>query len=617
MARRRPAKRSKKGRRSRRIPERAQEARASLRRRIVSVAGWGLGLLSALAVLVLLVLARLPDPARLLAEREALRITVLAEDGSILAERAPQGRAYVRLGEISPWLVQAVVAVEDRRFFAHWGVDLRGMLRAAWQNLRTGSYTAGGSTITQQLAKNLYLSGERTLARKLRELVLALWLELRLGKEDILELYLNRVYFGEGAYGAEAAARIYFGKSAGELDLAEAAMLAGVLRAPSRLAPTRNLAAARARAGVVLRAMAELGMVTPEEADEALRRAARPRTRPTGFAGHVVERALSEARAALGWRSGALVLRTSLIPGLQRRVEAVLRERVGSRSGLQGAVVVLDRAGRILAYAGGVGAQALRRDRAGGLPRQPGSAFKLFVYLAALQAGWTPESRIADRPLAIDGWSPKNADRRFRGLVSLEEAFALSLNAAAAGLAQEVGIDRIAALAHRLGIASPLRRVPSLALGTSEVTLLELAAAYAVLATDGAYRAPRLVQRITDGAGRILWRNPGSAMPVAAPEERAAMRRLLRAAVAYGTGRRAALPGLVVFGKTGTSQGPRDAWFVGFAEGVTVGVWVGRDDQGPLGSISGGGLPAEIFREIIAFAVLGAGAETASAEAVP
>ena len=566
----------------------------------MSVAAWCLGLLSALALLALLVVVRLPDPARLLAEREALRITVLAEDGSILAERAPEGRAYVRLGEISPWLVQAVVAVEDRRFFAHWGVDLRGMLRAAWQNLRTGSYSAGGSTITQQLAKNLYLSGERTLARKLRELVLALWLELRLGKEDILELYLNRVYFGEGAYGAEAAARVYFGKSAGELDLAEAAMLAGLLKAPSRLAPTRDLVAAQERAAVVLRAMAELGMVTPEEAQHALRLPARPGTRPAALAGHAVERALSEARAVLGWRSGALVLRTSLWPRLQRRVEAVLRARLGSRSGLQGAVVVLDARARIRAYVGGVGPTARARDRVGALRRQPGSAFKLFVYLAALEAGLGPQSPVEDRPLDIDGWRPRNADGRYRGTVTLTEAFAWSLNAAAARLAQRTGIASVAAAARRLGITSPLREVPSLALGTSEVTLLELASAYAAFAGDGRWRPPRLLLRVADGAGRILFAAGDEAKTAVDAEARAAMRRLLRAAVASGTGRRAALPGVPVFGKTGTSQGPRDAWFVGFAGGFTVGVWVGRDDGAPVAGLSGGGLPALIARDILA-----------------
>ncbi len=598
MARRRRAKTAGAGRSPRRRkPQPRRRARLfALLRRLAA----GLLLLAVLLAGAFIWLApELPDPRALVERSKGVRITLLAADGAILAERGLSGRVFLRLGEISPWLVKAVLATEDRRFFEHPGFDPLGILRALIANLGSGRYVAGGSTITQQLAKNLYLSPERSLRRKLREFVLALWLEARLSKTEILELYLNRVYFGAGAYGAAAAARTYFGKSARDLDLAESAMLAGLLKAPSRYAPTRNPARARERAATVLGLMVRAGFISEAEAERARAHPAMPRRTGGRFAGHFVDRVLTRIARRFPHPEQDLVVRTTLDPALQRRAEETLNRALAPYPALQGAVVAVDAAGAVRAYVGGRGREGAAFDRAGAVRRQPGSAFKLFVYAAAFERGARPSDVIDDRPLTVAGWSPRNHDGRYRGAVTLEQAFALSLNAATVRLAQRVGIPAIVAVARACGIASPLTPVPSLALGTSEVTPLELTGAYATVMRGGVHRPPRLITRVADATGRVLARPTSGAQPVLAPDSAAALDRLLAAVVAYGTGRQAALPGRRVRGKTGTSQGPRDAWFVGYAGDVAIGVWVGRDDGRPIGRISGGTLPARIFRDIL------------------
>ena len=551
------------------------------------------GLVAAGFLLLVATLPTLPDPAKLVAG-EGARTTVLAADGTVLAEWQDRGPVRLRLGEISPHLVQAVLAVEDRDFFAHPGVDPRGLLRALWATLTTGDYGPGGSTLTQQLAKNLLVGRERTLLRKLRELAAALYLELTLSKEEILELYLNHVYFGAGAWGAEAAARTYFAKSAAELDALEAAMLAGLLKAPSRLSPFVDPTAARARTRTVLRLMVEAGAL-----DAATARTLAERPLPVvarrGFARHPLARVRRELAAALGPAVGERVVRTRLDPALQRRVERLLATHVAARAGVEAAAVVLDSAGFVRALASSD--RAAVRDRADGLRRQPGSAFKPFVYAAALEMGLAPDVRLMDRPVRIEGWSPRNWDGRYRGEVSLEQAFALSLNTVAVTLQERVGRDRVIALARRAGITAPLRPLPSLALGTEPVTLLELTRAVGSLVV-GRRLSGKLVVRVQDGAGRVQWEVEGAGAPVVRDSTRRALRRLMRAAVRYGTARQAAVARADVGAKTGTSQGPRDGWIVGFVDGMVVGVWVGRDDGRPVPGLAGGGLPARIFTAI-------------------
>jgi penicillin-binding protein 1A len=578
--------------------------RSLLRRLIGALPSLFVVLLLAWAALFLLLAPELPDTDALFADAEQRTVTLLAADDTPLAERAAEGARFLRLDEVAPHLVKAVLAIEDHRFYEHFGVDPRGLLRAAWQNLRAGEVVAGGSTITQQLAKNLFLTPERSWKRKLQELALALWLEARLSKTEILTLYLNRVYLGAGAYGVEAAARRYFGKSAKEVTLAEAALLAGLLKAPSALAPTRDLDAARERAAVVLRRMAELGWITPQQANAA--RAAPAKLAPetkTDLAGHFLDWVLDDLTEHLGKHGRDLVVRTTLDRRLQVAAQEALRAALAregaARAVEEGAIVVLDASGAVRAMVGGESYRTSRLNRAANARRQPGSAFKPFLYLAALEKGWTPESPIEDRPIAIGEWRPENIDGRYRGRVSLADAFALSLNAAAARLIREVGPESVVATARRLGIAAPLPAVPSLALGTAEVSLVELTSAYLPFATGGIRPTVHAVREVRDDRGRTLYRFAPSSRRVIEPATAAAMQRLLAAVVERGTGRSARLDDRVVIGKSGTTQSYRDAWFVAAAGELLVGVWVGNDDGRPMQKVTGGDLPARIAREVL------------------
>jgi penicillin-binding protein 1A len=561
-------------------------------------------LLVAWAALFLLVAPELPDTDALFADSEQRTVKLLAADGSTLAERGATGARFVRLDAVAPRLVQAVLATEDKRFWSHFGVDPIGLARAALANLRAGEVVAGGSTITQQLAKNLFLTPERSLKRKLQELALALWLEARLSKEEILTLYLNRVYLGAGAWGVEAAAQRYFGKPAKEVTLAEAAMLAGLLKAPSALAPTRELDRARERAAIVLGRMVEEGHIGAEEAAVARGRPARlaPETR-TDLAGHFLDWVLDDLTEHLGKHGRDLVVRTTLDRRLQQAAEQALRQALaaeGAAAGVEeGAVVLLDASGAVRAMVGGESYRANRLNRAASARRQPGSAFKPFLYLAALRQGWTPERRLEDAPVAIGDWRPANLDGRYRGRVSLEDAFAFSLNTAAVRLIQSVGPREVVRTARELGIASPLPEVPSLALGTAELTLLELAGAYLPIATFGLRRPVFAVSEVRDDRGRVLYRHVGSERRVLDERVAATMQGLMAAVVERGTGRAARLPDRAVMGKTGTSQDNRDALFVGFAGDLLAAVWVGNDDGRPMKGVTGGGLPARIWREIL------------------
>ncbi len=542
----------------------------------------------------------LPDTDALFADAEQARVTLIAADGSVLAERGAAGTAFVRLGEVSAVLKDAVIATEDRRFYRHFGVDLRGTIRALLSNLAAGGVVAGGSTLTQQLAKNLFLTPERALKRKMQELILALWLEARLSKDQILELYLNRVYLGAGAYGVEAAAQRYFGKPAAEVDLAEAALIAGLLQAPSRFAPTNDLDRANRRAATVLRLMVETGKITADEAAAARANPARLATAGgSEVAGHFTDWVLDSLTEHLGKPQQSWVVRTTLDPQVQRAAERIVASQLADQPGIEAALVLLDGRGAVRAMVGGRSYRTDRFNRAAFGRRQPGSAFKPFVFLAALENGWAPGDSVDARPLTIDGWTAGNQGGREYAAVSLDEALARSINTAAVRLGQEVGIVQVAERARLLGISSPLRPVPSLALGTSEVTPLELTAAYQVFATDGLRRPVFGVERVSDAGARVLYQHRHSEVQVVDPLVARQLRTMLTNVVRYGSGQAASLPDRQVMGKTGTTQGNRDAWFVGFSGDLILGVWVGRDDNRSMPGISGASLPARLWAQVM------------------
>ena len=544
----------------------------------------------------------LPRPEEALAATRRPSVTLLASDGSLLATSGDLYGETVRLRDLPAHVPAAFIAIEDRRFRDHGGLDLVGVARALVANLTAGRVVQGGSTITQQLAKNLFLTPERSLRRKVQEALLALWLEGRFSKDELLTIYLNRVYLGAGTFGVDAAARLYFGVPAQRLTAGQAAVLAGLPRAPSRLNPRVNPSAALGRAVEVLEAMVETGAIPAAAAmreAERIRFAAAP-SRDAGWFADWVREGLAE-RAP---RGADLLLRTTLDSRLQGAVEARLDALLagpGRAAGVhQGAVVALDAGtGAVRAMAGGRDYRASPFNRATQARRQPGSAFKAFVYLAAIEAGASPEDLVADGPVNLGGWSPGNGNWRARGEISIEDAFAHSVNTAAVRVMQRAGGPRaVAAAAQRAGLPGPFPREASIALGTAEVTLLDLVTAYAPFANGGQRVAPFGVLEARAEGHPVAWLPPAPA-PVITAAQAAAMRRLMAATVARGTGRAAAVPGLAVAGKTGTTQDNRDAWFIGMAGGLVMGVWLGNDDATPMEGVAGGGLPARLFREIL------------------
>lgn len=548
-----------------------------------------------------------PHPLAMRTKERAPVIRILARDGSVLAERGA-AHDYMPLDLLPAHVVGAVVAIEDRRFFEHSGVDPWGFARAVMANLRAGRMAQGGSTLTQQLAKNLFLSPERTFSRKLEELALAFWLELRLSKADILELYLNRVYFGAGAYGIEAASQRYFDKSARALSIGEAALIAGLLKAPSKYSPFASPDLALMRARVVISKMAETGVITQSQAQAAVSERiafAKPQSEsvPDGL-DYAIDFVLERLPPLIGGGHGEVIVETTLDADLQKRAGEVVANalaRQGARLGAsQAAVVLLDNEGAIRAMIGGRNYAESQFNRAVKARRQPGSAFKPFVYLAALERGMLPETISYDLPLSINGWAPRNDNGTYVGKITLRQGLAQSVNTVAVRLNQQVGTARTIAVARRLGITSELRDDPSLALGTSEVSLLELAGAYAVLSNGGALVEPYAIRRVRLSSGRVVFARAGSgAMQVADPVLVGELSSMLNTAMMSGTGRRAVIPWHPAGGKTGTTQEFRDAWFVGYTAHLTAGVWIGNDNGAPMRHAVGGGLPAEIWHQIM------------------
>ncbi|MEZ5817820.1 MAG: PBP1A family penicillin-binding protein [Hyphomicrobiaceae bacterium] len=550
---------------------------------------------------------RFPDPRMLTVNEPGPRLRILARDGSVIAERG-DGNDFIPLDRLPRHLVDAVIAIEDRRFFSHWGLDPAGLVRAALANLRAGRTAQGGSTLTQQLAKNLFLTTERTLSRKLDEMVLALWLEIRLSKREILELYLNRVYFGGGAYGVEAAAKRFFGKSARSVNVAEAAVIAGLLKAPTRYSPFVNPGYARHRARVVIQAMLAARLVSPISAAAATRQSVHFSDADAGksLSGleYAVDYVLDRLPPLASVAKRQVVIETTIDPDIQRRAQssvATMLEKEGPAAKVgQAAVVVLDTGGGIRALVGGRSFAESQFDRAAKARRQPGSAFKPFVYLAALENGFWPDTPVVDEPIEIGEWSPRNYDGRFRGPITLTQALAHSVNTVAVRLQQQVGSDKVADMARRLGIRSPLRPDASMALGTSEVGLLELCAAYGTLAAGGLGVEPFVVRRIRTDEGEVLFeRHAPSPRMLVAPDTVGAINTMLNAAIVSGTGRRAAFPTHQTAGKTGTTQDFRDAWFVGYTAHLVAGVWFGNDDGSPMNRVTGGSLPALVWRDVM------------------
>jgi len=557
-------------------------------------AAYGIGILFLVTILWLIITAPL---SRALEPLPAPAMLLVADNGAPVARRGAVKDAPVDVTRLNPLTPAAFVAIEDRRFYSHWGIDPRGIARAAIANLRAGGVREGGSTITQQLAKTSFLSSNRNIKRKLQEVIIAFWLEAWLTKQEILSRYLSSVYFGDGVYGLRAAAHHYFGREPQNLSLAQSAMLAGMVQAPSRLAPTQHLAAAQARSRLVLAEMVETHQVPAARArSTALARPVGIDSRvPTGT--YFADWVAPAAQASFTADYGQITVPTTLNPALQRlAIRAVASAPVGAA---QIALVAMRPTGEVVAMVGGKSYKESPFNRASQARRQPGSAFKLFVYLAALRAGYTPDSLIDDTPVTIDGWKPVNSDGIYRGPITLREAFARSSNAATVRLAEKIGRANIIRAARELGVTSPLADRPSLALGASATSLIELTSAYAAIAGGRYPVAARGLPLKADPQRTIfsgLLERDGRLDP---NRDWAPMLDLLWAAANQGTGRRAALA-VPTFGKTGTTQENRDALFVGFAGDLVVGVWVGRDDNKSLGKVSGGTIPAAIWKSFMA-----------------
>ena len=534
-------------------------------------------------------------------------VRIIDRNGFLIANRGTTGGEALSLKEMSPWISKAVVAIEDRRFYDHYGVDPIGIARAMVTNIIHSRSKQGGSTLTQQLAKNLFLSPDRTLERKVQEALLALWLEHKYTKDQILEIYLNRVYLGSGAYGVEAASRRYFGKSAKDIDLMEAATLAGLLKAPSRLSPARDPKAANDRAKLVLAAMKEEGMVS--DAEVAMAEAepmARAQSYWTGSENYVADQVVQQLPFLIGETDKDIVVETTLDMTLERAAEEAIRTQISEngekRDVSQGALVSIDKSGAIRAMVGGVDYAQSQFNRATDAKRQPGSTFKPFVYLAALEAGRTPNTIRNDAPVRIGNWTPKNYGGKYMGEVTLTTALSHSLNSVAAQLIMEVGTDKVIEVAHRLGIHSALSDNASIALGTSEVSLLELTGAFVPFANGGYKPQLRLISKVEDTNGKTIYDfGEITANRVVQSDIVGMMNAMLEQTVENGTARKAAIDRPSA-GKTGTSQDYRDAWFIGYTTDYVTGIWFGNDDGHPMKTISGGSLPVRAWKSYMTVA---------------
>ena len=544
---------------------------------------------------------QLPPIDQLAIPKRPPNIAILGIDGTLMANRGDTGGPAIQLRELPAYLPKAFVAIEDRRFYSHAGIDPIGIARAAARNLTGRGGVQGGSTLTQQLAKNLFLTQERTFSRKIQEAILSLWLEHKFSKDQILELYLNRVYFGAGAYGVEAAARKYFGHSAKETTLSQAAVLAGLMKAPTKLAPNRNPKGAIERAAQVINAMQQEGFITEAMAKIALAQPAEVyRDTGAGSINYVADYVMDVLADTIGAIDQDLIVSTTIDPAMQASAEKALAEELDKQGPKfavrQGALISIDVNGQIKALVGGKSYAESQFNRAVAAKRQPGSSFKPFVYLTALEHGLTPDTIREDAPINIKGWQPENSTHQYSGAVTLTKALALSLNTVAVRLGLEVGAKNIAATAHRLGINSDLQINASIALGTSEVTPLELTGAYVAFANGGIGIQPHIIDKVRSGTGEMLYLRKGASNGrIIEAHYVAMMNTMMQETLLTGTARKAEVKGWQAAGKTGTSQDYRDAWFVGYTSQLVTGVWMGNDDASPTKRVSGGNLPVDVW----------------------
>jgi len=563
----------------------------------------------ALIVAVAVATAYLPSYSDLTKRNDlGQMIRVRAANGQVLVSMGPSFGNWLTYDQIPPEMRAALISTEDRRFRSHVGVDPIGLVRAVGSALVEGHRVRATSTITQQLARNIFLTNKRDYVRKLKEAILALALERKFSKDQILELYLNREYFGGGAYGIDAASRKFFGHSADHLSLGEAAILAGLVKAPSNYSPTADVEAARARSGVVLETMAKNGFITPDEAQAANPAAIKiQQTTSNNSVRYFTDWALPQLDTLIDQTTEPIDVWTTLDPGMQAAADRSIR--ANAPDGAQGALVAIDRDGAVRAMVGGKDYVSSIYNRATQAERQPGSAFKLFVYLSALESGMKPTDTIVDEPVTIDGWSPRNAERQNLGPVSLREAFSRSINTVSAKIGAQVGFSTIADMARRFGITTPISTYPSMVLGSSDVRLIEMTRAFASVANKGVAVTPYGIRKVVTADGRLLYNHDADEERVlVAPWVAAEMTDLLQSAVLSGTGRAAQI-GRPVAGKTGTTTSNKDGWFIGFSSGLTTGVWMGRDDARPVPGLQGGTAPARAFHDFMMVAVANRPAE--------
>jgi penicillin-binding protein 1A len=555
----------------------------------------------ALLTAVYIARAQLPSFEELKSSPNGQMIRVHAVDGTVLVSIGPSYGEWLPFNRIPRIMREATIAVEDKRFYSHIGVDPIGVARSLKVRLDRGRWVQGGSTITQQLARNVFLNNQKKFGRKFREWILALAMERKFSKEQVLELYLNKVYYGGGAYGIDAASRKFFGHGANRLSLSEAAIIAGLVKAPSNYSPTADAQAAVDRAQVVLHVMAANGVISASEAADADPNAVKLAPEPKqNSVRYFTDWALPQLEMLIDETERPLEVWTTLDLNMQRAADAAVR--ANAPAGAQGALVSLDRDGAVRAMVGGKDYVSSIYNRATQAQRQPGSAFKLFVYLSALEAGMTPESTVVDEPITINGWSPRNSSRRYSGQVTLRTAFAYSLNTVAARLGQQVGFTTVADMARRFGITSPINTQPSMVLGTSDVRLIDMTRAFASVANKGVAVTPYGITKVTANNEVIYQQEVDRSRVLVAPYVAAQMTDLLQTAVSTGTGRAAQI-GRPVAGKTGTTSSSKDGWFLGFSSGLTTGVWMGRDDARPVGGLQGGAAPARAFSQFMTKAV--------------
>jgi len=558
--------------------------------------------LIALSVTVAVAWSELPDYEALKSSPNGQAIRVHAADGSVIISLGPSYGDWIAYDDIPPVMIDAMTSIEDRRFYSHIGIDPIGIARSVYVRSVKGHFTQGGSTITQQLARNVFLTNNKNFGRKFREAILAMAMERKYGKQEIMEAYLNKAYFGGGAYGIDAASRRFFGHPANKLTLAEASIIAGLVKAPSSYAPTADAAAAIDRAKVVVQAMQENGKITTDQAANVALDNVKLAPEPIqNSVRYFTDWALPQLDTLIDDKTDPLDVWTTIDTNMQRAADAAIRASVPK--GAQGALVALDRDGAVRAMIGGTDYVTTNYNRATKAIRQPGSAFKLFVYLTALEAGKKPSDKYVDEPITIDGWSPKNSNGKYAGPIDLRTAFAYSVNTVAAKLGQEIGTGTIADMARRFGISTPIATTPSMVLGASDVRLIELTRAFASIGANGVAVTPYGIVKVTTSKGNLLYQyQVDTSRVLIAPQVAASITDLLQTAVNTGTARAAQI-GRPVAGKTGTTNSNKDGWFLGFSSGLTTGVWMGRDDSKPVRDLFGGHAPAKAFASFMKVAV--------------